>query len=192
MKNYNFLILFNELIMKKIILLLILSCAFNAQAQYGNRNFRNQRQSQMPQPQQEAPEPNFNINRYIGIVIYDIEKTAKKSSVKLSSKEGKEFSKVLTKYNKDIKDITRINTFLLRSTKDMIDNFQKSAIKSGDFSNQPKVQKKMEENLKPILETLKVEDLRLNATMKTLLSEKQHKKWIKYNKKIFKTFPEDN
>jgi hypothetical protein len=179
LKNYNFLILFNELIMKKIILLLILSCAFNAQAQYGNRNFRNQRQSQMPQPQQEAPEPNFNINRYIGIVIYDIEKTAKKSSVKLSSKEGKEFSKVLTKYNKDIKDITRINTFLLRSTKEMI-------------SNQPKVQKKMEENLKPILETLKVEDLKLNKTMKTLLSEKQHKKWIKYNKKIFKTFPEDN
>ena len=178
--------------MKKIILLLILSCAFTTQAQYGNRNFRNQRQSQIPQPQQEAPEPNFNIKRYIGIVVYDIEKTAKKSSVKLSSKEGKEFSKVLTKYNKDIKDITRINTFLLRSTKDMIDNFQKSSMKSGDFSNQSKVQKKMEENLKPILETLKVEDLKLNATMKTLLSEKQHKKWIKYNKKIFKTFPEDN
>ena len=74
----------------------------------------------------------------------------------------------------------------------MIDNFQKSSMKSGDFSNQSKVQKTMEENLKPILETLKVEDLKLNTTMKTLLSEKQHKKWIKYNKKIFKTFPEDN
>lgn len=178
--------------MKKIILLLILSFAFNAHAQYGNRNFRNQRQSQMPQPQQEAPEPNFNVKRYIGIVVYDIEKTAKKSSVKLSTKQGKEFSKVLTKYNKDIKDITRINTFLLRSTKDLVDNFQKSSMKSGDFSNQPKVQKKMEENLKPILETLKTEDLKLNATMKTLLSEKQHKKWIKYNKKIYKIFPKEN
>ena len=127
--------------MKKIILLLILGSAFTAQAQYGSRNGSSQRQSQMgPQTQQEAPEPNFNVERYIGIVIYDINKAAKKSSVKLSSKEGKEFSKVLTKYNKDIKDITRINSFLLRSTKDMIDNFQKSARKSGDFSNQKKVQ----------------------------------------------------
>ena len=178
--------------MKNIILLVILGFTLTAQAQYGNRNGRRQRQSQMSQPQQEAPEPNFNIKKYIGIVIYDIEKTAKKSSVKLSSKEGKEFSKVLTKYNKDIKDITRINTFLLRSTKDMVDNFQKSSMKSGDFSNQKNIQKKMGENLKPILETLKTEDLKLNATMKTLLSEKQHKKWIKYSRKIYKVFPKEN
>ena len=173
--------------MKKIILLLILGCAFTAQAQYG----RNQRQSQMGQTQQEAPDPDFNIERYIGIVIYDIKKAAKKSSIKLSSKEGKEFYKVLTKYNKDIKDITRINSFLLRSTKDMIDNFQISSRKSGDFSNQKKVQIKMGENLKPIFETLKVEDLKLNSTMKELLSEKQYKKFIKYSRKIYKIFPKE-
>jgi hypothetical protein len=176
--------------MKKIILLLILAFTFTAQAQYGSRN--SQRQSQMgPQTQQQPPEPDFNIKRYIGIVNYDVEKTAKKTSIKLSSKEGKEFSKVLTKYNKDIKDITRINSFLLRSTKDMIDNFQKSSRKSGDFSNQKKVQKKMGENIKPILETLKVEDKKLNSTMKDLLSEKQYKKFIKYSKKIYKFFPKE-
>ena len=176
--------------MKKIILLLVLTCTFTLQAQYGSRN--NQRQSQMgSQTQQEAPDPDFKIERYLGIVIYDINKTAKKSSVKLSSKEGKEFSKVLTKYNKDIKDITRINSFLLRSTKDMIDNFQKSAMTSGDYSNQKKVQIKMGENLKPIFETLKVEDLKLNSTMKSLLSEKQYKKFIKYSRKIYKIFPKE-
>jgi hypothetical protein len=176
--------------MKKIILLLILAFTFTAQAQYGSRN--SQRQSQMgPQTQQEAPKPNFNVERYIGIVIYDIKKAAKKSSIKLSSKEGKEFYKVLTKYNKDIKDITRINSFLLRSTKDMIDNFQISSRKSGDFSNQKKVQIKMGENLKPIFETLKVEDLKLNSTMKELLSEKQYKKFIKYSRKIYKIFPKE-
>lgn len=176
--------------MKKIVLVLILAFTFTVQAQYGSRN--SQRQSQMgPQTQQKPPEPDFNVKRYIGIVVYDIEKTAKKSSVKLSSKEGKEFSKVLTKYNKDIKDITRINSFLLRSTKDMIDNFQKSSMKTGDFSNQKKVQKKMGENLKPILETLKVEDKKLNSTMKDLLSDKQYKKFIKYSKKIYKYFPKE-
>ena len=120
--------------MKKLVFLLILCCAFTAEAQYGNsRNQQRQRQSM--QTPQKAPEPDFNIEKYIGIVVYDIKKAAKKSSLKLSSEKGKEFSKVLTKYNKDIKDITRINSFLLRSTKEMVDNFQKNARKTGDFSN---------------------------------------------------------
>jgi hypothetical protein len=175
--------------MKKIVLLLILCSAFTAEAQYGTNQRQRQRQSM--QTPQKAPEPNFNIEQYIGIVVYDIKKTAKKSSVKLSSKEGKQFSTILTKYNKDIKDITRINSFLLRSTKEMVDNFQKSAMNSGDYSNQVKVQKKMAENLKPLYETLKIEDRKLDKTMKALLSGKQYKKWIKYNKKMYKIFPKE-
>lgn len=176
--------------MKKIVLLLILCSAFTAKAQYGNsRNQQRQRQSM--QTPQKAPEPDFNIEKYIGIVVYDIKKSAKKSSLKLSSEKGKEFSKVLVKYNKDIKDITRINSFLLRSTKEMVDNFQKNARKTGDFSNQVKVQKKMGENLKPLYETLKIEDRKLDKTMKSLLSGKQYKKWIKYNKKMYKIFPKE-
>ncbi|KGL62417.1 hypothetical protein [Polaribacter sp. Hel1_85] len=169
--------------MKKYILLIILFCGFTAQAQYGYGNGTRQRQRQMPQAQQEAPEPDFPIEKYLGIVNYDIKKAAKKTSIKLSSKKGIEFSKILTTYNKDIKDIIRINSFLIRSTKDMVDNFQKLAMKSGDFSNQTKVQKKMVENLKPISLTLKEEDVKLYAAMKELLSEKQYKKWLKYNKK---------
>ncbi|QVY64521.1 hypothetical protein [Polaribacter sp. Q13] len=178
--------------MKKIILLIALSCVFTTQAQYGygNNNGR-QRQNQLPQTEQKAPEPNFDVERYIGIVNYDIEKAAKKSSIKLSSNVGKEFSKVLTKYNKDIKDITRINTFVLRSTKDLVENYQKKVIKTGDNSSQKKVMTKMGENLKPISEILKKEDLILDKKMKVLLSEKQYKKWIKYNRKIYKIFPKE-
>mgnify|MGYP006165723893 CR=1 FL=1 len=178
--------------MKKIVLLLILGCAFSAQAQYGNgqRNGqRQQRQRPMNQTTQKAPKPKFKVEKYLGIVIYDIKKAAKKSNIKLSSKKGEEFSTVLTKYNKDIKDITRINSFLLRSTKEMVENYQKNAIKSGDFSNQIKVQKKMNESLKPISNTIKEEDKKLDKTMNFLLSEKQYKKWIRYNKKKYKIFP---
>ncbi|WP_158839743.1 hypothetical protein [Polaribacter sp. L3A8] len=178
--------------MKNLILFILLFCAFTTQAQYGygNNNGR-QRQSQMPQTEQKAPEPNFNVERYIGIVVYEIEKAAKKSSIKLSSKEGQEFEKVLTKYNKDIKDITRINTFVLRSTKDLVENYQKKVISTGDNSSQKKVMTTMNENLKPISIILKEEDLKLDKTMKNLLSEKQYKKWIKYNRKIYKVFPKD-
>lgn len=177
--------------MKKLVILIILFCAVTAHAQYGYGNSQSNRQNQMMQTQQKAPEPDFNIERYIGIVNYDIEKAAKKSSIKLSSTEGKEFSKALTEYNKDIKDITRINSFVLKSTKDLVDNFQKTVIATGDNSSQKKVMTTMGENLKPLSETIKKEDLLLDKKLKNLLSEKQYKKWLKYNKKIYKFIPKE-
>lgn len=175
--------------MKKYIFLLFVLTSFLAQSQFGG--MRNQRQRQMPQTQREPPAPNFQVEKYLGIIVYDIEKAAKKSGIKLSSDEGKQFSKLLTAYNKDIKDIRRINSFTLRSTKEMVENFQKNAAKTGDLSNQLVVQKKMADNLKPISETLKIEDLKLVKSLKPVLSEKQYKKWIKYNRKLYKVFPKE-
>ena len=174
--------------MKKIFILFIVLFTTISHAQMRN----GMRQRQMNQTPQQPPEPNFKIEKYVGIVIYDdIKKAAKKSGVKLSSDTGKSFSKAITVYNKRIKDIKRINSFVLRSTKDMVDNFQKTAMKSGDFSNQEKVMKTMSESLKPIAETLKKEDLNFDKKMKNILSEKQYKKWIKYNRKLYKVFPKE-
>lgn len=156
-----------------------------------NGGLQNQRQRQMTQTPDRAPEPNFDVEQYLGIVIYDIEKTAKKISVKLSSDEGKSVSKILTEYNNKIKQIKRINSFTLRSSKEMVENFQKNVIKNRDYSNQAEVQKKLAEDLKPISETMKEEDLKLDAEMKKVLSDKQHDKWIKFNKKLNKTFSEE-
>jgi hypothetical protein len=71
----------------------------------------------------------------------------------------------------------------------MVENFQKNSMKSGNFSEQPRVLKKMNENLKPISNFLKNEDLKLNTKLKILLSTKQYKNWIKYNKKLNKRIP---
>jgi len=172
--------------MKKNIFLLIVFSSFLCHSQFGGRN---QSQRQMTQIPQEAPEPNFNIDKYLGIVIYDIKRAAKKSGIKLSSERGKKFSTILTSYNKEVKDIRRINSFTLKSTKEMVDSFQKIATSTGDFSNQAKIQKTMGENLKPIYETLKDEDRKLDESVKEILSEKQYNKWIKYNRKIYKVFP---
>lgn len=173
--------------MKKNLYFLFLFISLISYGQYGNQ--RSQRQRQMTQTPREAPKPNFEVKKYIGIIVYDIPKTAKKSSIKLSSKQGKQFSKIITDYNKSTQDITRINTFVLRSTKEMLESFHKKALKSGDFSNQPKVYKKMVENLKPISEIIKKEDKELDKKIKALLSKKQYKKWIKYNKRLNKIFP---
>lgn len=170
-------------------LILIFTLAFTTISYGQMRNGQGQRQ--MRQPQQEAPKPKFEVEKYVGVIIYDIKKAAKKSSVKLSSKEGVTFSKILTMHNKDINDIKRINSFLLRSTKEMVESYQKQAMKTGDISNQQKVMKTMNENLKPIAETIKKEDKKLDKAMKTLLSKKQYKKWIKYNRKMYKVFPKE-
>lgn len=173
--------------MKNLFILFIVLFTTISHAQMRN----GMRQRQMNQTSQQPAEPDFKVEKYIGIVIYDIKKSAKKSGVKMSSATGKTFSKTLTEYNKRISDIKRINSFVLRSTKDMVDNFQKTSMKTGDFSNQPKVVKKMNENLKPLIETLKKEDLLFDKKIKNLLSEKQYKKWIKYNKKLNKVFSKE-
>jgi hypothetical protein len=176
--------------MKKYVFVLFVFVSLIANAQFGNRNngFR-QNQPQRDYTQPKTTDPDFKIRLYLGIIVYNIKKSAKKSSLKLSSKEGKEFSKVLTDFNKRIKGITQINSFLLNSSKKTVDNFQKTARKTGDYSKQPKIQKQMNESLKPLAETLKEEDVKLDKSMKSLLSEKKYKKWVKYNKKMNKTFP---
>jgi L-lactate utilization protein LutC len=71
----------------------------------------------------------------------------------------------------------------------MVENFQKNAIKNGDFSKQAEVRKEMMLRLKPIGEVIREEDKKLNTSIRNLLSEKQYKKWIKYNRKNYKIFP---
>ena len=115
--------------MKKIIILFIVLISYSSYSQFGNRNQgnrQNQRQQQIPQTPREPPEFKYEIEKYLGIVIYDIEKVAKKSKIKLSSAEGKKFSSTLISYNKEIKAIRRINSFTLRSTREMIENFETS------------------------------------------------------------------
>ncbi len=178
--------------MKKYILLLFVFTSFLAHSQFGGNRMGNQRQRQMSQTPRPAPEPNFEIEKYLGIVIYDIEKAAKKSKVKLSSETGKQFSTFLTNYNKEIKEIKRIYSFTLKSTKEMMESFQKKATETKDFSNSTEVQKKMGENLAPISEILKEKDIEFNRKIEALLSNKQFDKWIKYNRSIYKVFPKED
>ncbi|UAM97698.1 hypothetical protein K8354_15575 [Polaribacter litorisediminis] len=178
--------------MKKVILLFITLISYSTYSQFNNMNQGNRqnlRQRQMPQTPRQAPEFKYEVEKYLGIVVYDIERAAKKSKIKRTSDTGKAFSKTLTAYNREIKDLRRINSFTLRSTREMVENFQRNAQKTGDASGQKKVQETMAENLKPISEVLKTKDLELDKKMKTILSKKQYEKWINYNRKLFKVFP---
>jgi hypothetical protein len=177
--------------MKKYLFILFVLTNFLAFSQFGGIRNRNQGQPQIPQ-QQQTPKPNFDVEKYIGIVIYDdIERVAKKTGIKLSSDKGKQFSKLLTIYNRKIKDIRRINSFTMKSTKQMVESFQTNAIKTGDLSNQVEIQKNIVENLKPIADTIRNEDVKLLKDLDNVLLEKQKKKFIKYNRKKGKVYPKD-
>lgn len=178
--------------MKHITLIVFLLISTIGYSQFGNRNFGSQRQRQMmDQSQRPAPEINYEVEKYLGIVIYDdIEKAAKKSSVKLSSDTGKAFEKEIKAYNKKVSELRRINSFTLKSVKEMVENFQREARKTGDLSGKKEVQETMSKELKPIADALKAEDLVFDKKMRALLSEKQYKKWTKYNRGLYKVFPD--
>ena len=172
--------------MKNIIYLFVILFALNIQAQLGNRGGLRGNRNPIPQQQTTPKAPEFEVEKYVGFIEYDIEKAAKKTGINLTSNKGKKFASLLGRYNRDTRDINRINSFTLRNTKEMVESFQQKAIETGDLSNQQKVQKTMVENLKPIVETIKDEDNKLDIKIKPLLSEKQYKKWVKYNKKFNK------
>ena len=76
--------------MKKILLLILLYSSYTTQAQFNN-NGRQRVRDYTQQTQQKAAEPDFKIKRYLGIVNYDINRAAKRSSLKINSEEGKKF-----------------------------------------------------------------------------------------------------
>ncbi len=171
--------------MKSVLCFFFILFVIQTHAQFGGRGMRNQ----IPQTQNTPKAPEFEVERYVGIIYYNTGKAAKKSGIDLFSKKGKQFVSLLKTYNRDTDQIKRINSFTLRSTKEMVENFQKNALKTGDLSNQKKVQKAMVDNLKPIAEAIKAEDKKLDDKIVALLSEKQYKKWIKHNKKNHKLVP---
>ncbi|TXD52766.1 MULTISPECIES: hypothetical protein [unclassified Polaribacter] len=175
--------------MRKLLILFLTLSSFITHSQFRGGNQQNRRQQEMTQTPREAPKFKYEVEKYLGIVIYDIEKAAKKSKIKLSSDVGKKFSNTLTAYNKEIAAIRRINSFTLRSTKEMVENFQANAQKTRDASGQKKIQETMMESLKPISEILKKKDLQLDSTISDLLTERQYKKWVKYNRKLYKVIP---
>ena len=166
--------------MKKIIFLCILFISTTLQAQFGNR--QNQRQRQYPQAQ-ESRKPKFDANKYVGFINYDVEKAAKKSGIKKSSEVGKKFVNLLKAYNKKTNQIERINSFTLKSMKELVESTQKKVMDGGDPSTLQSVQKTVQESFRPIVKTLKEEREKLNKTLEALLSKKQFKKWQKFDKK---------
>lgn len=162
--------------------MLFLLVTLSMQAQFVGRGVDPRLTSRQQRPVNDKL-PEFNVLKAVGIVKYDYERVIKKSGVKKNSETAKKVKSIITKFNRDINGIKRINSFTMNSMKTTVENTQKKAISSGDFSKIPQVKKDMDAAFKPIIEAVQKKDEELDAALEKVLSKKQFKKWIKYKNK---------
>jgi len=171
--------------MKKNILLFLLLISLSVSAQYeDSQRRRNLERRQVNR--QPLEKPKFKTEKYLGIIIYDGKKVAKKTGVKKKSEKGKKLLTIISEFNKSLKEMIRINSFTFLEMKEYVEKSQEKAQESGDFSIMRDVQKTINERFKPFSNDFKEKEEKLDVSLKELLSEKEFKKWEKYKKKAKK------
>ena len=162
--------------MKKIIfvVLVLQSVFFYAQQMGQGRGGQNQGAG-------DQKPPTFNASDVSGIFYYEIEEVISKIKVKDEEKEY-QVSKALRKYNDKIKEISFLNSKNFEQINLLVNAMLNSSQKA------PKgIDEKEKVDVKAILEAVRKEvrlnEEKLNKAMEEILSSKQNKKWLKYQKK---------
>lgn len=170
---------------KNIIFTLIILFSLTAEAQLQNNRNRRQRVMDRPPASSQRPkDPVFDVERNIGMIFYKIEKVAKKVRVKKSSDTYKKLTSILYVFNKDLKQVKRINTFLLSEGKTKVEVAQKDVLENRDYSVLEKAYKEVSVSFESIVKVIEEKEKELDKKLEKILSEKQLKKWKKYKKKI--------
>lgn len=167
--------------MKNLFILFFVLTSLSANAQFRNPG-RGIRQS--PQPNQNQPrEYEFSPEKAIGITVYNIPKAAKKIGLKESKPEYQKFKNIIYRFNKDIKGLSRINTFTFSKIKQEVESAQKLSLEARDFTTFKNALRKASDTFKPIVDQVKEKEKSLDEKLKPILSKKQFKKWEKYKQR---------
>ena len=164
--------------MKKFLLILMTFLTFNffAQPPGGGGGVRSQGQRLQSNEVKEAKK--FSANDVAGIFYYDIDEVIKKIKVKDDEKQYS-VKKALKNYNFRIKEIKFLNSAKFSD----LDIFMSSMSKEKDTETSLELRKKVEEIIRPIRDSVHEYEKELNEVLVGVLSEKQNKKWLKYQKK---------
>lgn len=167
--------------MKNITFLILLLFTLSLSAQFRNRD----NLGGYPNTNRGAASiPKFNAAEAAGLIEYEVKKTCKKIGVKPKSDVGKKVVEALTKYNKSVKDVTRINTISLKDLEKNYKQAYKTAQESRDFSSIRILRGQIKTVLTPIRKVAAKNDSILNVSLKEVLNKKQLKKWEKYSEKM--------
>lgn len=139
-----------------------------------------------PVTQQQKP-PEFNVERAIGLTIYDIDLIIKKLKLKQSSENYKKIVTVFNAFNKQQRELNRIHSFSFSQAKKKIEAAQKDVMKSRNYVVLETAYKEVSEAFLPITDQIKEREEQLDKDLKPLFSKKEFKKWEKLKLKIKKS-----
>ncbi|KGL62911.1 hypothetical protein [Polaribacter sp. Hel1_85] len=168
--------------MKNVIFIVITFLSFNVFAQPPGGGGRRQ-QGQSPQSNQTQKEVKFNASNMAGVFYYDIKEVIKKTKVKGDNNQFL-VSKELKNYNFKVKEISFLNSKKFTD----LDVVVNSISKGGDMEARKNLRKKVDELIKPVRDDIHEIEKELNDNLEKILSEKQFKKWLKYQKKKKESF----
>jgi len=137
-------------------------------------------------PQDNPSSVEIDVEKAVGMFFYDSEKVLKKIGVKKSSDNFNLVAAILKKFNRELNQIRRINSFLFSEGKAKIDYARKESVKSGDFNIIRNATKEVTTMFDPIIEVVKESEKNLDLELEKILSSKELNKWLKYKRNMKK------
>lgn len=168
---------------KQLVIAFFVLFTLTAEAQFQRRQRVVNRN---PVTQQQKP-PEFNVERAIGLTVYDIDVIIKKLSLKESSDYYKKIVTVFNAFIRKQRELTRINSFSFSQAKTKIEAAQKEVLKSRNYAVLEKAYKDVSEKFVPITDQIKEREEQLDKDLEPLFTKKQFKKWKKLQTKMKKS-----
>ncbi len=142
-------------------------------------------------PQQNDQDNNIEIKEFkasdaVGIFYYDIEEVIKKIKVKDDDLTFK-VKKALKNYNFKVKEIAFLNSEKLNDLDKLMSslkNLKRNNLQNNSSDESEDMRTNNRKILRPIKEEIQIKEKVLNQYFIEILSEKQNKKWIKYQNNI--------
>lgn len=135
--------------------------------------------AQMPGGKMSPPE--FNAIEKARIITYDTEEVIKKLKITDDS-ISKEVSMLLATYNSKMDNLLLLHSRTLKDLEKEFDSNVKIAMQNRDRSQMSEVKNKIKQIIPPIRYEVSEHENSLNEALKNILTEKQYKKWLKYQK----------
>ena len=131
---------------------------------------------------QEPPKMlKYNAKNAANIFYYQIDEIPKK--IKVKSEDLKKITiKELRTYNSKVKNISFLNFQELRDLEDLVNTVGEQSRTNLELRR--KLRKNIEMIILPIRDSVAKFEETINSSFKTVLSNKQYKKWIKYQKNV--------
>lgn len=143
--------------------------------QRGGRQNSSQAQGQSSQ----MTMPKVNPENMARIIMYDSDEVLKKLKIKSSQKKTIVIQ-AISKHNSKINEIKTFNYETFDEVKSFLTKKRNEAKLSRDFSTMKESQMQANGMLAPIRKKVQLQKKMLNATFEKKLSEKEYKKWLKY------------